>query len=228
MTPRSLPGAVERKTKQIIQPAVAPMPIPNEPEPVPVLPPPEVELPSVSIPEPASAPSGARVKNERKNATKGVRPTLAQSNLVGDSTGYQMSEPMEEFFELAASLVEHYHPATVHECSLVEDLACERWFLLRRQRAFNAIEAGVHETQSEPAKWSETEFKRLALAGRYRLQGERAFQSALDRVESFCKERVSNYRWEAMYDLAVRHLEFEKKKHELDTGEHFKKMDVAA
>jgi hypothetical protein len=228
MTPRSLPRAGERKTKQIIQPAVAPMPIPYEPEPVPVLPPPEVELPPVSIPDPASAPSGARVKNERKDATEGVPPTSAQSNAAGNSTGSQISESIEDFFELAASLVEHYHPATVHECSLVEDLACERWFLLRRQRAFNAIEAGVYETQSEPAKWSETEFKRLALADRYRMQAERTFESALDRVQSFCKERVTNYRWEAMYDLAVRHLEFEKKKHELDTGDHFKKMDVAA
>jgi hypothetical protein len=131
-------------------------------------------------------------------------------------------ENVEDFFELTTSLVDHYHPATTHEYSLIEDLACERWQLLRRQRTFNGVEAELFERKPDPVQWSDDDFERLALADRCRMQAEQTFHRALKSVKEFRQERETKYRWEAMYDLAVRHLEFEKKKLEL------KKMDVAA
>lgn len=107
-------------------------------------------------------------------------------------------ENLEDFFELTTSLLDHYHPATTHEHSLVEDLACERWFLLRRQRASNSIEARLFAQQPDPAASSEADFKRLAQADRHRLQAERTFHHALKSVKEFRKERVASYRWEAM------------------------------
>ena len=137
-------------------------------------------------------------------------------------------ENVEDFFQLTASLVDHYHPASTHEYSLAEDLACERWLLLRRQRACKAIESELLATQPDPSLWSETDFKRLAQIDHYRLRAERTYHRALKRVKEFRQERLTNYRWEAMYDLAVRQLEFEKKKDERKSSDRARKMAIAA
>jgi hypothetical protein len=122
-------------------------------------------------------------------------------------------ERLEDFHALVASLVAHYQPADPHEHSLVEDLAHSRWFLWRRQRASNSVEAFVSEIQPDPARWSFVELKRIAVADRYRASAERSFNRALKNVEAFFKERVKARRWEATYDLAVRRLELRKQKH---------------
>ena len=124
-------------------------------------------------------------------------------------------ERLEDFHKLVASLVDHYQPADTHEQALVEDLAHGRWILWRRRRAFNSVESEVYALQPNEGKWTEAEFKRIALADRYRTTAERSFNRALKNVEAFAKERVETYRWEATYDLAVRRLELAKKKHEL-------------
>jgi hypothetical protein len=140
----------------------------------------------------------------------------------------------ESLKKLEATLIDHYQPATAHEYWLIQDLACERFGLLRRQRACNAVEADVFQTHPEPEVWSDIDFKRIALADRYRLRAERAYQRALKNVRRFCQERATSYRWEARHDLAIRELEFEKKKHELETAreqkadERIKRMDIAA
>jgi hypothetical protein len=87
--------------------------------------------------------------------------------------------------------------------------------LWRRQRAFNSVESDVYAFQPSEAKRTEAEFKRIALADRYRATAERSSNRALKNVEAFSKERVKTYCWEATYDLAVRRLELAKKKHEL-------------
>jgi len=123
-------------------------------------------------------------------------------------------ERLEDFHALVASLVDHYQPADPHEQSLVEDLAHGRWILWRRRLAFNSVESEVYAFQPNEGKWTEAEFKRIALADRYRTTAERSFNRALKNVEAFSKERVKTYRWEATYDLAVRRLELAKQKHE--------------
>ena len=124
-------------------------------------------------------------------------------------------ERLEDFHALVASLVDHYQPADPHEQSLVDDLAHGRWILWRRRRAFNSVESDVYSIQPNEGKWTEAEFKRIALADRYRTTAERSFNRALKNVEAFAKERVKTFRWEATYDLAVRRLELAKRKHEL-------------
>ena len=124
-------------------------------------------------------------------------------------------ERLEDFHALVASLVDHYQPAGTHEQSLVEDLAHGRWILWRRRRAFNSVESDIYSIQPNEGKWTEAEFKRIALADRYRTTAERSFSRALKNVEAFSRERVKTFRWEAAYDLAVRRLELAKKKHEL-------------
>jgi hypothetical protein len=123
-------------------------------------------------------------------------------------------ERLEDFHSLVASLVDHYQPVDTHEQTLVEDLAHGRWILWRRRRAFNNVESEVYAVQPNEGKWTEVEFKRIALADRYRTTAERSFNRALKNVEAFAKERVKTFRWEAIYDLAVRRLELAKKKHE--------------
>ncbi len=183
--------------------AAAPAPIPQEPEPLPVLPSPGVNLPPVSNPEAGS-----------------LRPNTAQLLAAGEN--------VEDFFQLTASLMDHYHPASTHEYSLVEDLACERWLLLRRQRACKAIEVELLASRPDPSRWLDSDFKRLAQFDRYRLRAERTYHRALKCVKEFRQNRLANYRWEASYDMAVRQLEFAKKKHERETSDRAGKMDIAA
>ena len=92
----------------------------------------------------------------------------------------------------------------------MEDLAHGRWFLWRRRRAFIAIEADVYNTQPDQAQWTETEFKRLALAERYRTQAERAYNRALNNVENFAKHRPEIQRLEATHHLALERLDSKK------------------
>jgi hypothetical protein len=123
-------------------------------------------------------------------------------------------ERLEDFLNLTDTLITHFKPSNPEEQHLVEDLAHGRWMLWRRQRAQRAIEADVHNSQPDPAKWTETEFKRIALSDRYLTQATRAYQRALKNVEAFAKERAKSFRWQAMHDLALQRLQLQQSKHE--------------
>ena len=123
-------------------------------------------------------------------------------------------ERLEDFIQLTDTLITHFKPSNAEEQHLVEDLAHGRWMLWRRQRAQRAIEADVHATHPDPAQWTETEFKRIALSDRYLTQATRAYQRALKNVESFAKERAKSFRWQAMHDLALQRLQLQQSKHE--------------
>jgi hypothetical protein len=155
---------------------------------------------------PAPSTSEARTQANRTNAA--THNGTSQRLIVA-------GERLEDFEALLANLVQQYHPLTAEEHSLVEDLAHGRWFLWRRRRAFIAIEADVYNSQPDQAKWTETEFKRLALAERYRTQAERAYNRALNNVEAFAKDRLKSERVEATHHLALERLELQKAKHQL-------------
>jgi len=123
-------------------------------------------------------------------------------------------ERLEDFVKLTDTLINHFKPSNAEEQHLVEDLANGRWMLWRRQRAQRAIEADVHSKQPDPAQWTETEFKRIALSDRYLTQATRAYNRALKNVESFAKERAKSFRWQAMHDLALQRLHLQQAKHE--------------
>jgi hypothetical protein len=123
-------------------------------------------------------------------------------------------ERLEDFIQLTDTLIIHFKPSNPEEQHLVEDLAHGRWMLWRRQRAQRAIETDVHSKEPDPSKWTETEFKRIALSDRYLTQATRAYQRALKNVEAFAKERAKSLRWEAMHDLALQRLHLQQSKHE--------------
>jgi len=123
-------------------------------------------------------------------------------------------ERLEDFLKLTDTLISHFKPSNPEEQHLIEDLAHGRWMLWRRQRAQRAIEADVHASQPDPAQWTETEFKRIALSDRYLTQATRAYQRALKNVESFAKERAKSFRWQTMHDLALQRLHLQQSKHE--------------
>jgi methionyl-tRNA formyltransferase len=123
-------------------------------------------------------------------------------------------ERLEDFLKLTDTLITHFQPSNPEEQHLVEDLAHGRWMLWRRQRAQRVIEADVHASQPDPAKWTQTEFKRIALSDRYLTQATRAYNRALKNVESFAKERAKSVRWQAMHDLALQRLQLQQSKHE--------------
>ena len=99
--------------------------------------------------------------------------------------------------------------------------------LWRRQRSQRAIEADVHASQPDPAKWSEVEFKRIALSDRYLTQAIRAYNRALKNVESFAKERAKSVRWEAMHDLALQRLQLQQAKHEFAVAKAINREEEA-
>jgi methionyl-tRNA formyltransferase len=136
-------------------------------------------------------------------------------------------ERLEDFFKLTDNLITHFKPANPEEQHLVEDLAHGRWMLWRRQRAQRAIEADVHASQPDPAKWTETEFKRIALTDRYLTQATRAYQRALKNVESFAKERAKSFRWQAMHDLALERLHLQEAKHKLAVAKAINREEEA-
>jgi hypothetical protein len=52
-------------------------------------------------------------------------------------------ERREDFDALLHDLLEEYAPATVQARNLVEDAALARWFVWRKQRAYNAVESAL-------------------------------------------------------------------------------------
>jgi hypothetical protein len=194
---RTLRRAAERQARKAADKAARQQPY------IPVIPTTPAPPPPVS-PEPPT--SEARAHANRTNAAK--HNGASQRLIVA-------GERLEDFEALLANLIRQYEPRTQEEHSLVEDLAHGRWFLWRRRRAFIAIEADVYNTQPDQAQWTEAEFKRLALAERYRTQAERAYNRALKNVENFSKDRLKTQRLEATHHLAVQRLELQKAKHEL-------------
>jgi hypothetical protein len=136
-------------------------------------------------------------------------------------------ERLEDFLKLTDTLITHFKPSNAEEHHLVEDLAHGRWMLWRRQRAQRVIEADVHNSQPDPAKWTETEFKRIALSDRYLTQATRAYQRALKNVEAFVKERAKSFRWQAMHDLAVQRLHLQQAKHEFAVAKAINREEEA-
>ena len=62
-------------------------------------------------------------------------------------------ENREDFEALLQSLQSEYQPETTQQHLFIEQLAMGHWFLWRRQRTYNAIEAGVYAVEGSPASW---------------------------------------------------------------------------
>jgi hypothetical protein len=93
-------------------------------------------------------------------------------------------ERREDFDALLNDLVAEYSPETPDARNLVEDAALARWFLWRRQRAFNAVESALYAAQPAPENWPPEAFHKLALLDRYKTAAERSLKRILQNVAS--------------------------------------------
>jgi hypothetical protein len=194
MTP-SPSRAAERKEKRTnAQGAAIPAPLPQKPEPTqPVLPLPDVQPAPAELPSPPENPP----------------PTTSRYDGV-----VMAGESRQEFDAFCEHLHDYYMPYNAEEQVFVGKLAESRWFLRRRKRVFETVEAGLYAVQPDPTKWSEADFKRLALADSYRAQAERAVNGAHKHVEAFMRQRTDDYHFHAHRDLALDRFQLQVKKYE--------------
>jgi hypothetical protein len=108
-------------------------------------------------------------------------------------------ERQEDFDALLANLLEEYSPETPDARNLVEDAALARWFLWRRQRAFNSVESALYAAQPAPEHWQPEAYHQLALLDRYKTAAERSLQRVLRNLASFHRAKKQ----EAQSKLAV-------------------------
>ncbi|HEY3937738.1 MAG TPA: hypothetical protein VGL97_09920 [Bryobacteraceae bacterium] len=112
--------------------------------------------------------------------------------------------------------------ATTHARTLVEDAAMARWFLWRKQRAYNTVESALYEVQPEIERWSAEAHHQYALADRYKTAAERALKRALNNLEGLRRQSVQeaarrhrDHQWEAAHQLDCRRLELQEKRYQL-------------
>ena len=108
-------------------------------------------------------------------------------------------ERQEDFDALLNDLLAEYSPETPDARNLVEDAALARWFLWRRQRAYNSVESAHYAAQPDPALWPPEAFHKLALLDRYKTAAERSLQRVLRNLASLHRAKKQ----EAQSKLAV-------------------------
>ena len=170
---------------------------------------------------PAPAIPATPTKQTGPRTAEGKDRSSTNATLHG-GTSNKLIIPGEDpaaFDALLAGLLADYCPDSVESRLLIENAALAHWFLLRRQRAFAAIEAAVYENEPDQAKWSDEHLKRLALADRYKTQAERALKRALANVEIWRKARYGeaendrrHAQREAELDLKERRIALHQKK----------------
>jgi hypothetical protein len=112
-------------------------------------------------------------------------------------------ERREDFDALLNDLFDEYSPATPQARDLVEDAALARWFLWRKQRAFNSVEAALYAAQPAPELWSAETYHQLALIDRYKTAAERALKRALQNLDAHHREARRAQKEEAQAELAA-------------------------
>jgi len=108
-------------------------------------------------------------------------------------------ERQEDFDTLLNNLLAEYSPETPDARNLVEDAALARWFLWRRQRAYNSVESALYTAQPAPEKWPPEAYHQLALLDRYKTAAERSLQRVLRNLTSLQRAKKQ----EAQSKLAV-------------------------
>ena len=203
MTPSPVHRAAERTDKTAdlhradttVNAAALPVPVPAEPEPSPM---PVIPAPDVAPPDP--------------DKPESERPRHPPSRFEGVVLSHESYEDFSAFVE---NLEDHYMPFNHEERVFVLKLAEARWFSRRRKKVFESIESALFAAQPDTSKWGEAEFRRLAVADNYRIQGEIAVQRAQQKVEEFMLQRVKDYQYETDRDIAVRRLEVQKRRCEI-------------
>jgi hypothetical protein len=123
-------------------------------------------------------------------------------------------ERQENFDALLNDLLEEYAPATQQVRLLVEDAALARWFVWRKQRAYNAVESALYAAQPAQELWTAEAYHQLALVDRYKTAAERALKRTLQNLDAsrrleIREERhaISIQKQEAQAKLAIARVE---------------------
>jgi len=119
-------------------------------------------------------------------------------------------ECLEDFDALLNDLLEEYAPATQQVRLLVEDAALARWFVWRKQRAYNAVEYALYTAQPAQELWPAEAYHQLALVDRYKTAAERALKRTLQNLDAsrrlelrVARHAISSKREQAQAQLAI-------------------------
>ncbi len=159
----------------------------------------------------------SKTTNTSNPKTGGAGRSGNDHALIHGGTAEKLFLPQEnpkDFEALLASLQADYQPETEQQHLFLEHLATAHWFLLRRQRACNAIEAKIYAAvDHQPEDLTDPDLRRIGLAERYKTTAERALKRALQNAESFRKDRQTTARWEAEHQLRARCVKLKEEKH---------------
>ena len=127
------------------------------------------------------------------------------------NTIFLPSENPEDFFGLLEDAFAFYRPATHRNAAFVANTVLARWFLLRRQRAYDDYEYALCLRKPNVADWSEEEHHDLMRFDCYKLRAERMLTRALEIADSVTKEK-SGQRWRSLCKAQIQRYELGRKR----------------
>ena len=92
-------------------------------------------------------------------------------------------EKSEDFFALLEDAFALYQPKTARDTSLAMDVVNSRWFLLRRQRAYDSFDYELCSRKGDASHWTPAERRKLRLLDQYKIAAERAWGRALKNAD---------------------------------------------
>jgi hypothetical protein len=144
----------------------------------------------------------AKVHSQTGPVTAAGKETSSRNATTHGGTSEKLivdGECREDFDALLHDLLAEHSPETTDARNLVEDAALARWFLWRRQRAYNSVETALYAAQPAPELWQPDAYHKLALLDRYKTAAERSLQRVLQNLAALYRAKKQ----EAQSKLAV-------------------------
>jgi hypothetical protein len=144
----------------------------------------------------------AKVHSQTGPVTAAGKETSSRNATTHGGTSEKLivaGERREDFDALLHDLLAEHSPETPDARNLVEDAALARWFLWRRQRAYNSVETALYAAQPAPEQWQPDAYHKLALLDRYKTAAERSLNRVLQNLASLHRAKKQ----EAQSKLAV-------------------------
>ncbi len=123
-------------------------------------------------------------------------------------------ENPQEFYSLLNEQFENHQPCNTEDGHTVKDLVLARWYLLRRQRAYNKRESELYNEGSQEDSPSLQAIKELGNYERYRIQAERAHQRATKNVATIKKAKQDSEKWRDQLAIHTAKLDLQRKQFE--------------
>ncbi len=123
-------------------------------------------------------------------------------------------EDPQEFYSLLNEQFETHQPSNTEDGHVVKDLVLARWYLLRRQRAYNKRESELYNEASQEDSPSLQAIKELGNYERYMIQAERAHQRATKNVATIKKAKQATEKWRDQLAIHTAKLDLQRKQFE--------------